>query len=155
MIKIVALLLIIVDQVTKQLAVAFLELNQSVPIIPNLFNLTLVYNKGAAFGLFSGIENDLIRVFLLWFATIAALTFVAYLYKTEAKGDRRLEFALGLVIAGAVGNIIDRVVYGYVIDFFDFYWGTYHWPAFNIADSSIVTGVALLILCGKKDRAPV
>jgi signal peptidase II len=77
------------------------------------------------------------------------------LYKTEAKGDRRLEFALGLVIAGAVGNIIDRVVYGYVIDFFDFYWGTYHWPAFNIADSSIVTGVALLILCGKKDRAPV
>lgn len=150
MIVIVALLILVVDQVTKQLAVASLELHQAVPVIPDFFNLTLVHNKGAAFGLFSGIENDLLRVSLLWSATIAALIFVAYLYKTEAKGDRRLEFALGLVVAGAVGNIIDRAFYGYVIDFFDFYWGTYHWPAFNIADSSIVTGVALLILFGKK-----
>lgn len=150
MILIVALLIIVLDQVTKQMAVAFLELHQAVPVVPNFFNLTLVHNRGAAFGLFSGIENDLLRASLLWSATIAALIFVAYLYKTEAKGDRRLEFALGLVVAGAVGNIIDRAFYGYVIDFFDFYWGTYHWPAFNIADSSIVTGVALLILFGKK-----
>ncbi len=146
---IVAILILVLDQVTKYMALEFLVLHEPVSVISGFFNLTLVHNKGAAFGLFSGIENDLLRVGLLWTATIVALVFVGYIYKTEAKGDRRLEFALGLVIAGAIGNIIDRAFYGYVVDFFDFYLGTYHWPAFNIADSSICVGVALLILFGK------
>lgn len=148
----VALIILAVDQITKYLAIQFLEFHLPISVIPNFFNLTLVHNKGAAFGLLSGIENDLLRLSLLWTATALALAFVGYIYKTEARGDKRLEFALGLIIAGALGNIIDRVIYGYVVDFFDFYWGSYHWPAFNVADSSICIGVIILVLFGKKKK---
>lgn len=140
------LFLIAIDQYSKYLAVQSLELGVPIPVIDGFFNFTLVHNKGAAFGMFAGIENDNLRLALLWGATAIAVVFVLYLYVKEMKGSRLHESALAFILAGAIGNVIDRVRLGYVIDFFDFYYKNYHWPAFNIADSAICIGVIFLIL---------
>lgn len=140
------LFLIALDQYSKILAVQMLELGVPVPVIDGFFNFTLVHNKGAAFGMFAGIENDTMRLCFLWGATAVAIGVVSYLYIKEMRGSRLHESALACILAGAIGNVIDRIRLGYVIDFFDFYYKDYHWPAFNIADSAICVGVIFLIL---------
>jgi signal peptidase II len=141
----IAVLIVVADQVTKFLVDSVMELHDSRSIVDGLVSLTYVQNRGAAFGLLS--QADLpyqpalfIGVSLLALAAIA--TYAARLPVTQ----RLAQTALTLVLAGAVGNLIDRVRLGYVIDFVDVYWRAHHWPAFNVADSAISVGVCLLVL---------
>lgn len=138
-------ILIVIDQVTKLLADRFLVPGEPVPIIEGLFNLTLVYNPGAAFGMFGNLP-DPYRRFVLAFVSLVALMVVVRFMIREARHDRISQLALVAILSGAVGNIIDRVRLDAVIDFLDFYWGNHHWPAFNVADSAISIGVTVLML---------
>ena len=133
------------DQLTKNYAIQHLALGESVEVVPELFNFTLVYNAGAAFGMFSGLP-DIYRWSALGVVSLLALLVVFRFMLKEARGDRASELALSAILAGAVGNIIDRFRFDAVVDFLDFYWGDNHWPAFNIADSAISLGVAVLII---------
>jgi signal peptidase II len=140
---IVAAVILVLDQVTKLYIDHRFALYESVTVIENFFHITYVRNKGAAFGI---LADSTIRVpFFITVATIAALGILWYLRQLR-KDQRLLQFALSLVFAGAVGNLIDRVRLGEVIDFLDVHWYHYHWPAFNVADSAITVGVGLLLL---------
>jgi len=138
------ILILVLDQVTKYLAVSYLSGGVVKEVVPEFFNLVLVYNPGAAFGMFAGLGDE-IRRFVLLGMTAIALVVVLFMQK-EVKGDRLSEVALVVILAGAIGNLIDRVRFDSVIDFLDLYIGQYHWPAFNIADSAICIGVALLLV---------
>lgn len=134
-------------------------LGQSIPIIDRLFSLTYIRNSGIAFGLFNEGSSTL-KIALLSIATLLALAFLIWLLSGLDKKDFLGGLSIGMIAGGAVGNLIDRIRLGEVIDFLDFYWGSYHWPAFNVADSSITVGVALLvvkelyILKGKSNGIP-
>ncbi len=138
------LVIVLLDQTTKWLAVKYLSDNQSIPVIPGFFNFTLVYNPGAAFGMFSMWPDALRRTSLAIVSIIALIIVVRFMAK-EAKEDLISQIALVGVLSGAIGNIIDRVRLDRVIDFLDFYWNNLHWPAFNVADSAISVGVVVLI----------
>ena len=133
------------DQLSKYWVHSSFVEGEPVAILPNFFNLTLVYNPGAAFGIFSGLPDTQRRVVLLGVSVLALLVVVRLLL-TDAKDDKYSQFALLGILAGALGNIIDRFRFDRVVDFLDFYWGSYHWPAFNVADSAISVGVAILII---------
>lgn len=133
------------DQLTKALVDRLMELHESRPIIEGLLNLTYVRNRGAAFGILS--EADLPYQSTL-FSVVSLLALAAIgLYALRLPStDKLSQTALALVMGGALGNLIDRSLHGYVIDFMDFYWKNHHWPAFNVADSCISVGVCLLLL---------
>jgi len=134
---------LILDQVTKLAIDRSLQLYQSIPVIDGLFSVTYVRNKGAAF---SFLANSSWRLpFFIFVTIIAMVAILVSLYKM--RDEQRLAVAsLGLIFSGAVGNLIDRIRLGEVIDFLDVYWQTHHWPAFNVADSAICVGVTLLAL---------
>ncbi len=138
------LLVVILDQLTKLLAVQELFLGRPVPVIEGVFNFTLVYNPGAAFGMFGDLEDSWRRI-ILGGVSIIALVVVLRFMKHEAKGDPISQYALTAILAGAVGNLIDRFRLDAVVDFLDFYLAQSHFPAFNVADSAISCGVAILI----------
>ncbi|HYD97713.1 MAG TPA: signal peptidase II [Noviherbaspirillum sp.] len=138
----IATIIVLLDQITKITVARLFTYGESMPVT-SFFNLVLVHNKGAAFS-FLATESGWQRYFFSAIA-IGAVLFILYLLKRHA-GQRLFCWALALILGGAVGNLIDRVLYGYVIDFLDFYVGKWHWPAFNIADSAIVGGAALFIL---------
>lgn len=142
------------DQCSKLVIADLLTPGDRVGIIPGLFDLTLVFNRGAAFGLFAGIHSDFARYSLLAVSTIIALTVLFVVLLREYRHDRFGQGVIGLVLGGAVGNIIDRVRLGQVIDFLDFYWADHHWPAFNVADSAICVGVLLLLVRQSKVVVP-
>ena len=133
----------IVDQITKQLVVSQMQLYQSIEITP-FFNLFYVHNYGAAFSFLSD-QPGWQRWFFTAVTSMVSLGIVFWLTRLRAS-QRLLIAALTLVLAGALGNLYDRIMYGYVIDFIDWYVGSYHWPAFNIADASISLGAVLLII---------
>jgi len=135
MILIIISAIFFLDQLTKVLASKFLVLNQSLPLIKGILYLTLVHNRGAAFGIFKG------QLWLFIFSTIFALTLI-YIGLRGGKEKRPFiyKLSLGLICAGALGNLTDRILYGHVIDFLDLRI----WPVFNIADSSITIGAVLL-----------
>ncbi len=138
---IVAVLVVVVDQLSKWWILDYFATAKSIVEVTPFFNIVLVMNRGMSFGL--------VPIEAWWgpwlFAGIAAFI-VAILTVWLARAERMLPvLAIGLVIGGAVGNAIDRLRHGGVVDFFDFYFGTYHWPAFNAADTAIVCGVAALI----------
>lgn len=136
-------LVIILDQLTKWISVSVLDLYETVPVMP-FFNFTMAHNYGAAFSFLSS-AGGWQRWFFVALAVIVSVALSIWLKKL--KPTAKLEAAaLALIIGGAVGNVIDRFVHGYVIDFLDLYYGNYHWPAFNIADSAICIGAMLLIL---------
>jgi len=137
------LLVVIIDQGSKFLVHNSLAPGDSIPIIPNFFNLVLTYNPGAAFGILANLP-DTTRYIALAITTIIALAAVLYFFVRDYKDDLTAKMALSLIVGGAVGNIIDRVSLGMVIDFLDFYYKDYHWPAFNAADSAICLGVIIL-----------
>ncbi len=140
---IVTLPLLVLDQATKLYIDSHFKLHESVPVIRGLFHLTYVRNKGAAFGI---LADSAIRIpFFITVSTLALLAILWYMKKLAAE-QKLTAFALSLVFAGALGNLIDRIRFGEVIDFLDVFWGRYHWPAFNVADSAITIGVGLLIL---------
>lgn len=143
----------LIDQATKWAIVQLLSTGEQVEVIPGFFSLTLLFNKGAAFGLFAGIESDALRYTLLGLSTLVALSILGYVLLKDFCDDVPGQCVVGAVLGGAVGNIIDRVRLGEVIDFLDFYVGSRHWPAFNVADSAICVGVILLLL-RKPRRAP-
>jgi signal peptidase II len=133
------------DQITKQLVARHLELHDSREILSGLVSLTHVRNRGAAFGFLSNADLPY-QAILFSLLSLAALGAIAvYAFKLPA-AQKAPQIALSLIMGGAVGNLIDRMVHGYVIDFVDVYWRSHHWPAFNVADSCISIGVGILIL---------
>jgi signal peptidase II len=133
------------DQVSKRLVLSSFQPGEVRPVIDGLFNLTLTFNRGAAFGLWSGLPSGW-REAILGLTILMALAVVAFLMTRSHYQSLWAQTSLAAILGGAIGNIIDRVKFGAVVDFLDFYLGSYHWPAFNVADSAICVGVALLIL---------
>ena len=140
-----ALLLLALDQATKLWAAGTLDYGMPVAVLP-FFNLTLVHNPGAAFS-FLADAGGWQRIFFVVLSGVVSAVLVAWLWRLPREA-RLLGVALALVLGGAVGNLVDRVAYGYVIDFLDFHAGGWHWPAFNVADSAISCGVVLLLVDG-------
>lgn len=140
-----ALAVLLIDQLTKLWALQRLPAGLPVPVIDGVFSLTLVMNPGLAFGMFATTPAG--WRWLVALLSIGALGVLAVVGLRMLPGGGRLTpLALGLIFGGAVGNLIDRGRFGAVVDFLDFYWRGYHWPAFNAADSAITVGVALLAL---------
>jgi signal peptidase II len=138
--------IVLLDQSTKIIVQRTMALYQSIPIIDGLFNLTYVRNTGAAFGIFAGSAEIFRRPFLILVSILASGFIISLLRRLEDR-QKGLLSALAFVLGGAIGNLIDRIFYGEVIDFLDVYWRDYHWPAFNIADSFITVGVAIALYC--------
>jgi signal peptidase II len=141
----VAAAVIIVDQVTKLWIMTVFALHEQLTVIPGFFNLVYVTNTGAAFGFLAG-DKTWLRQFFFVTVSIIALVVIALAYNHLKKQSRIFVYSLGLIAGGAVGNLIDRLRFGSVVDFLDFYLGSYHWPAFNAADSAITVGVGLFLL---------
>jgi signal peptidase II len=138
-----ALAILILDQVTKYWALQRLPPGLPRPVLDSFFSLTLVMNPGLAFGMLSSMPAGWRWVVAL--LSIGALGILAMVgLRMLPGGGRFTPLALGMIFGGAVGNLIDRARFGAVVDFLDFYWRGYHWPAFNVADSAITVGVALL-----------
>ncbi|MGM0563214.1 MAG: signal peptidase II [Pseudomonadota bacterium] len=137
-----ALLVVVLDQATKLAAEYWLGYREVVPVTP-FFNLTLAYNPGAAFS-FLADGGGWQRWFFSALALVISVILAVWLWRLKEE-ERVMAWPLSLIIGGAVGNLIDRLAYGHVIDFLDFYYGGYHWPAFNLADSAIVCGAGLMI----------
>ena len=135
-------LVIVFDQVSKWLMVSRLSLYETIIVMP-YFNLTMAHNEGAAFS-FLAQAGGWQRWFFIWLALIISVVLLVWLAKL--KPTEKLEaISLSLILGGAIGNVIDRISYGYVIDFIDLYIGHNHWPVFNIADSAICIGAILLV----------
>jgi signal peptidase II len=142
---VLVVLILILDRSTKSWIQNQFNLNESVSVIDGFFNITYVRNTGVAFGIFSSISSPVKSLLLSIFTAIAALAVIGYSLRSPV-GNRLLQAALALVLGGALGNLYDRIAYGYVVDFLEFYVGAYHWPAFNVSDSAITIGVVLLAL---------
>jgi signal peptidase II len=136
--------LVAADQLTKAIVAQKIPFLNSKNIIPGFFNLTQIRNRGAIFGFFSQSESQPLYI-ILTLASLAALVFVVFYFFKTPTSERLMIISLSLILAGALGNMIDRIFRGYVIDFMDFYIKKWHWPAFNIADASITIGACFLI----------
>jgi signal peptidase II len=135
---------ILTDQVTKQLIMATLSLHESVVVIDNFFNITHVLNPGGAFGFLADQPQAVRKIVFLVLSSMVAV-FICWFYSRVARTHIFLSYGLALIFGGAAGNLIDRFRYGHVVDFLDVYIGAVHWPAFNVADSAISIGMAILI----------
>lgn len=142
---VLSFLIIIADRLTKLAAVHFLEgMVRPKEIIPNFLNFIYSTNRGALFGFFNNL-NESLRFFLLTILPIFVIIAILWmLIKSETK-EVFLNFGLSLILGGAIGNLVDRIMYDYVIDFIDFHIGRFHWHTFNVADASITTGIAIIL----------
>ena len=138
-----SLLAVVLDQASKWAVDSSMQLYQSIPLVP-YFNLTYVRNTGAAFSFLSD-AGGWQRWFFAGLAIFISIVIAVWLARLK-QHETLLAVALSLVLGGAIGNLIDRLAYGYVIDFLDVYYQTWHWPAFNVADSAITLGVVLMLL---------
>ncbi|SFE40527.1 signal peptidase II [Alteribacillus iranensis] len=136
----VALIIIGLDQLTKFLVTKNMDIGESIEVIPGFFYITSHRNAGAAFGILQG------QMMFFYIVTVVVIIAVIYYMQKYAKESRTYGISLGLILGGAIGNFIDRVLLGEVVDFFDVYIFTYNYPIFNIADSALVSGVVLLII---------
>jgi len=141
----IALAVVFVDQLTKLWVMTSFALHEQLTVIPGFFNLVYITNTGAAFGFLAGDKTWLRQAFFVTVA-LAALVVIVIAYGHLKKQGRIFVYGLGLIAGGAIGNLVDRLRFGSVVDFLDFYFGTYHWPAFNGADSAITVGVGLFLL---------
>ncbi|MCB2183845.1 MAG: lipoprotein signal peptidase [Desulfobulbaceae bacterium] len=147
-------LVVVLDQYTKWLVQEHFSLYEIKRVIPGFFNLTYLHNKGAAFGLLAD-ANPAWRAYFFICVACIALIFVFFAFCHYQDKGLGYALAFSFIAGGAVGNLIDRIRYGSVVDFLDFYVKSYHWPAFNVADSAIVVGVCFFILAGffeKEDK---
>ena len=147
-------MIIALDQLTKSAITARFALHEAFPVIPGLFNLVYVLNPGAAFGFLADASANFRYVFFIGVTVVAACLIVFYLVKSNPR-NLMLAGSLTLIFGGAVGNLIDRIRFGSVVDFLDVYIGTAHWPAFNVADSAITVGAILMIwemLLNRKEK---
>lgn len=142
-----------IDQLTKALISQNIALHSSRSVIPGFFNLTHIRNSGAIFGFFSQSDNQILYIFLT-LISLAALGLVIYYFFKTPGTDRLMKISLAVILAGALGNLVDRVFRGYVIDFLDFYVKGWHWPSFNVADASISVGAFFLIFILLFKRRP-
>jgi signal peptidase II len=138
-------LILLLDQITKFYVDSSMRLHESIPVIQGLFSITHVRNPGAAFGFLADASPLFRAIFFVAVTVLAIILVVHYIWKSRAE-EPRLTFALSLILSGAVGNLIDRVRLGEVIDFLDVYIGSTHWPAFNVADSAISVGAVILFI---------
>ena len=136
---------VLLDQISKAVVLKFIPLYENLEVIPGFFSITHIRNTGVAFGLLAGQATGVRTVFFLGMSGLA-LGVVLYLHAKMAKGKPWVAAAFSLIFGGAVGNLVDRVRFGEVVDFLDFYVGTIHWPAFNVADSAITIGVGILCI---------
>ncbi|MCP5115385.1 MAG: signal peptidase II [bacterium] len=144
-----ALVIVVLDRITKLWIQAKVSLYDVHNVIPGLFDIVHTENKGMAFGLFSEGESTLRTVLLVGVASVVLVFVVISIWRTPRElppGQRYIRLSLGLILGGAVGNLYDRIVRGSVTDFLDIYVGEHHWPAFNVADSAITIGAVLLAL---------
>jgi signal peptidase II len=144
-------LVVALDQGTKWMAEAALDPYLPVPLVPS-FNLTLMYNEGAAFSFLAG-AGGWQRWFFAGLAALVTIVLGVWLHRLKAT-ERVTAIGIALVIGGAVGNLIDRLLTGRVVDFIDVYYAGWHWPAFNLADSAISLGVALLLIATLREGRP-
>ena len=145
--------IIFLDQVTKLQIMQTMRLHESISVIPNLFSLTYIRNPGAAFGLLAGSSNAFRMVFF-GLTSIFALGLLGTILLRMPEADWMGRVSVSSILGGAIGNLIDRLRYGEVIDFLDFYVNDYHWPAFNVADSAITVGVIFLIIHFAFEKRP-
>jgi len=141
----IAAAIVVADQVTKALLRAHVPLHDDLVVLPGLLNLTHVRNSGAAFGLLNAVQFPFKAQLIAVVATLALVGIAAYAARL-APGQRLARLGLALILGGAIGNLIDRIAVGYVLDFVDIYWDTVHFWAFNVADSAISCGVAVMVL---------
>lgn len=155
----VSALVVVIDQITKAIIDSAMFLHESIVIIGGFFNITYIRNPGAAFGFLAQASPPFRHVFFIA-VTLAAILLILYYLAKSKREETLLVSSLALILGGAVGNLIDRLRVGEVIDFLDVYAGVHHWPAFNFADASISLGAALLILMmvrggGAKTKEPL
>ena len=132
------------DRITKLIVPHLMDLHQSIPVIPGFFSFTYVRNSGGAFGILAAWDNPLRRTFFIT-ASVAAIILLGFLYKQSmSAASPFMRLSLVFIAGGAFGNLYDRAFSGEVVDFLDFYLGSWHWPAFNAADSAIFVGAVLL-----------
>ena len=146
----VALAVVLADQATKALVERTLVLHETIPVTP-FFALSYVRNTGAAFGVLAAAPVGVRLPLFLAVTVIATAAVLSYLQRTPADQRWRVA-ALGAILGGALGNLLDRVRYGEVVDFLDLHWGGLHWPAFNVADAAITVGVAIVLLASVERR---
>jgi signal peptidase II len=142
---IVCLLILFLDQWTKQAVQQSLSLYQKVEVIHGFFNLVHVRNTGGAFGIFGG-EKGGVGSFFFLVVSVVAIGSIIFLLIRLKEDEKIVSLSLSFILSGAIGNLIDRLRHGEVVDFLDFYVSSYHWPAFNIADSAICAGIGLMAL---------
>lgn len=150
----IVVLVVLLDQLSKIWIVSSLGLHEGFPLIDGFFNIVHVRNPGAAFGFLAGAPPLFRSVFFIA-VTVAAILLILRYLRTSRIEEPSLVWALALILSGAVGNLIDRIRFGEVVDFLDVYVGTYHWPAFNVADSAISVGAVILmmvLLSRRKER---
>jgi signal peptidase II len=141
----VAALVVLFDQVTKAVILKNLPLYHSLTVIPGLFDITHIHNPGGAFG-FLADSGPGVRKLVFFFVSLMALVLIFWFYIKTPPTHRFLAVGFAMIFGGAVGNLIDRIRFGKVVDFLDFYLGPYHWPAFNVADSAISIGIGIFLL---------
>jgi len=141
---IISALIVILDQLTKLFIIKYLPLHHTVPVITGIFNITHVQNPGGAFGILAGLSPGMRTVIFLFISSLA-VGLIFYFYMKTPRTHSWLAAGFALIFGGAIGNLIDRIRFGVVIDFLDFYIRKYHWPAFNIADSAISAGIAIFV----------
>jgi signal peptidase II len=148
---VIVILVLAFDQATKAWIVSAMKLHGSFAVIDGLFNIVSVRNPGAAFGFLAGAPPVFRTVFFIAI-TVGAIVLILYYLRISRIDDLPLVVSLSFIFGGAVGNLIDRVRFGEVVDFLDVYIGSYHWPAFNVADSAISIGAAVMILTMLRKR---
>jgi len=134
---------LVLDQLTKYIVETRIRLYDVITIIPGFFNLTHVRNKGAAFGVLAGLPEFWRSIFFIAVTIVAVAVIITLIWKAH---ERLLVIAFSLIAGGAIGNVIDRIRYGEVVDFIQWYVKSYYWPSFNVADSAISIGVGLLVI---------
>jgi signal peptidase II len=142
---IIAGLIVIIDQITKAAILHFLPLHESVPVISGFFSLTHIHNQGGAFG-FLADQSSVVRGIVFLLISGLAICLIFYFYAKTPKTHHFLTTGFAFVLGGATGNMIDRIRFGKVVDFLDFFIKELHWPAFNVADSAITTGMTIFVI---------
>ena len=137
-------IIVLLDQFTKALIIGHVSFNQTIPVMRGFFNITHIHNPGGAFGLMANLSPALRSIIFLFISSLA-VGLIFYFYKKTPPNYPWLAAAFALIFGGAIGNLIDRLRFGFVIDFLDVYIGNLHWPAFNVADSAISIGIGIFV----------
>jgi signal peptidase II len=140
----IAGIIVLLDQVTKEIVLQSIPLHTTIPVVDGFFNLTHIHNPGGAFGLMANF-SPVMRSIIFLFISSLAVGLIFYFYKKTPARYAWLSVAFAMIFGGAIGNLIDRIRFGIVVDFLDFYLGNLHWPAFNVADSAISIGIGIFL----------